>query len=87
MGTFLNQSLHVSAAEPFPIQQQLLPPSQVAQDQFSGSSWKYREKKGTGEQERGVPSIPDKNTSLSQQPLPLFFNLMVSVTGDQSTEP
>lgn len=36
---------------------------------------------------RGGSSVPDKNTSLSQQPVSLFFNLMANVTGDQRTEP
>lgn len=35
----------------------------------------------------GGSSVPDKNTSLSQQPVSLFFNLMANVTGDQRTEP
>lgn len=45
-------------------------------------------KKGIAEKERGGgSSVPDKNTSLSQHPVSLFFNLMANVTGDQRTEP
>lgn len=43
-------------------------------------------KEGIAEKEGGS-SVPDKNTSLSQQPVSLFFNLMANVTGDQRTEP
>lgn len=32
-------------------------------------------------------SVPDRNTSLSRQPVSLFFNLMANVTGDQRAEP
>lgn len=32
-------------------------------------------------------SVPDSNTSLSQQPASVFFNLMANGTGDQRAEP
>ena len=46
---------------------------------------KKREGGGAG---GGVSSsVPDKNTSLSQRPVSLLFNLMADVTGNQRAEP